>query len=592
MFLRCNSRFKDGKEHRYWNIVENKRVAGGRSVQRQVLYLGEINDSQKLAWQKTINVFEDGHVHPRQMSLFPSDHVLTGEEVNAVQVRLNEMSLLRPRQWGACWLCNELWDQIDLDAFWSGRLPPSREGTRWLNVFKTLTAYRMIEPGSEWRLHRLWFENSAMGDLLGEGFDLAEKNKLYRCMDKLLEHKQELFSFLKGRWENMFDVKFDVLFYDLTSTYFESDPPKEGLRRYGYSRDKRFDCLQVVIALIVTRGGFPLAYEVMPGNTQDKSTLKDFLKKIESQYGKADRIWIMDRGIPTEDVLAEMRESDPPTNYLVGTPRGRLTELGKKFSELPWKKARESVDVKLLQQDGELYILAKSEKRFLKESGIRKRKFIKLWNRLKELRSQVITRDKLLMKIGAAKKEAGRTANLINIDIPKSESSGTAVFTFSVNKEKIKAARQREGHYLLRSNLTSEQPENLWESYMLLTEIEQSFKDIKGDLSVRPIHHQKDERIEAHIFVAFMSYCLFVTLKKKLADKAPGLTPRSIIDKLKEIQMLDVILPTVDGRHLIMSRYTQPTKDHQLILNQLRLDLPPQPPPKITSQHTIIHKVN
>lgn len=592
MFLRCNRRFKDGKEHRYWNIVENRRVAGGRSVQRQVLYLGEINDSQKLAWQKTIDVFEDGQFQPRQISLFPSDHVLSGEEVNAVKVRLNEMSLLRPRQWGACWLFNELWGQIDLDAFWSGRLLVSREGTRWLNVFKTLTAYRMIEPGSEWMLHRLWFENSAMGDLLGEGFDLVEKNKLYRCMDKLLEHKRELFSFLKRRWENMFDAKFDVLFYDLTSTYFESDPPKEGLRRYGYSRDKRFDCLQVVIALVVTRGGFPLAYEVMPGNTQDRSTLKNFLKKIESQYGKADRIWIMDRGIPTEDVLAEMRKSDPPVYYLVGTSRGRLTKLGKKFSELSWKKARESVEVKLLRHNDEIYILAKSEKRFLKESGIRKRKFVKLWNRLKELQNQDITRDELLMKIGAAKKEAGRVSGLIDINVPESDGSGKVAFTFSVNKEKIKDVRQREGRYLLRSNLTSERPENLWESYVLLTEIEQAFKDLKGDLSVRPIHHQKDERIEAHIFIAFMSYCLFVTLKKKLANKAPGLTPRSVIDKLKEIQMLDVILPTTDDRHLIMSRYTQPTKDHQLILDQLKLNLPPQPPPKITSQYTIIHKMN
>lgn len=592
MFLRCNHRYKDGKEHRYWNIVENRRVAGGRSVQRQVLYLGEINDSQKLAWQKTIEVFEDGYPHPRQISLFPSDHVLTGEEVNAVQVKLNEMSLFRPRQWGACWIFNELWSQIDLDAFWVERLLPSREGTRWLNVFKTLTAYRMIEPGSEWRLHRLWFENSAMGDLLGEEFDLVEKNKLYRCMDKLLEHKEALFSFLRKRWEDMFDAEFNVLFYDLTSTYFESDPPKGEMRRHGYSRDKRFDCLQVVIALIVTKGGFPLAYEVMPGNTQDKSTLRDFLGKIEAQYGKANRIWIMDRGIPTEDVLAEMRRSDPPVYYLVGTPRGRLTRFGKKFSELPWKRARESVEVKLLQEDDELYILTKSEKRFLKESGIRKRKFVKLWTRLKELQTQNITRDQLLMKIGAAKKEAGRTASLVDIDIPAAGNFGTAAFTFSVNKEKIRAARQREGHYLLRSNLTSSPPENLWESYMLLTEIEQAFKDLKGDLSIRPIHHQKDERIESHIFVAFMSYCLFVTLKKRLTDRAPGLTPRSVIDKLKEIQMLDVVLPTTDGRRLIMSRYTQPTKDHQIILNQMKIDLPPQPPPKITSQGAIIHKMN
>jgi len=239
-------------------------------------------------------------------------------------VRLEGMELHRPRQWGACWLACHLYEQLELDQFWADRLVDSREGTCWRHVLQTLVCYRLIDPGSEWRLHRLWFENSAMGDLLGEDYSLVEKNALYRCLDKVLEHKRALFGHLRERWQDLFQAKFDVLLYDLTSTYFESDPPKspKDKRRYGYSRDKRSDCVQVVIALIVTPEGFPLAYEVLAGNTSDKTTLREFLQNIERQYGKAERIWVMDRGIPTEEVLTEMRQSDPAVYYLVGTLKG------------------------------------------------------------------------------------------------------------------------------------------------------------------------------------------------------------------------------------------------------------------------------
>jgi len=281
--------------------------------------------------------------------LFAQDRQAPDLEHEVVHVKLNELQLKRPRQWGACWLACELWDQLSLDEFWSSRLKTNRQGTRWLNVFKTLVSYRLIDPGSEWRLHRQWYEQSAIGDLLGEDFAIAQKDKLYRCLDMLLPHKRDFFSFLKQRWQSLFDVGFDILLYDLTSTYFESDPPQEeGLRRFGYSRDKRSDCVQVVIALIVTPEGFPLAYEVMPGNTSDKTTLADFLDNIEQQYGKTDRIWIMDRGIPTEQTLEKMRHSDPPVSYLVGTPRGRLTKLEQAFLTKPWQQDRDHTPYPLL----------------------------------------------------------------------------------------------------------------------------------------------------------------------------------------------------------------------------------------------------
>ncbi|MGH7209870.1 MAG: IS1634 family transposase, partial [Acetobacteraceae bacterium] len=372
-----------------------------------VLYLGEINDSQRAAWCQTVEAFDEGGQRARQIALFPEDRAAPALACEVVHVRLNGLRLRRPRQWGACWLACHLWDQLRLDEFWSARLPASRQGTRWLNVLKTLVCYRLIDPGSEWRLHRQWYEQSAMGDLLGEDFALVGKDILYRCLDKLVAHKSELFSFLRERWKTLFQAAFDVLLYDLTSTYFECDPPAGGKRRFGYSRDKRSDCVQVVIALIVTPDGLPLAYEVMPGNTADKATLHEFLQRIEAQYGKVGRTWVMDRGIPTEDVLAEMRASETPVYYLVGTPRGRLSRLEQQFVPQPWTAVRDAVQVKLVEQDRELYILARSGARRDKEQAMRRRRLKKLVKRLHELRQQKLTRDQLLIKLGAAKKEAG-----------------------------------------------------------------------------------------------------------------------------------------------------------------------------------------
>lgn len=373
------------------------------------------------------------------------------------------------------------------------------------------------------------------------------------------------------------------MLYDLTSTYFESDPvDQDGLRRYGYSRDRRPDCLQVVIALIVTPEGFPLAYEVMPGNTSDKTTLKDFLQKIEVQYGKSDRVWVMDRGIPTEETLEQMRLADPPVCYLVGTPKGRLTALEKSFVDKPWQNARESVQVKLLPQREELYILARSERRIHKERAMRRRKLKKLWQRLQVLQTQKLTRDQLLIKLGAAKKEAGRAYSLVEIRLPRDEEAFKANgFGFALRKDKLRQTRRREGRYLLRSNLTGADPAQLWQYYIQLTEIEQAFKELKSDLSIRPIYHQLDERIEAHIFIAFVAYCLQVTLKQRTRALAPGLTPRAVLEKFAALQMVDVHLPTTDGRHLVLPRYTQPEKELQLLLKKLKLELPAQPPPRI-----------
>jgi transposase len=454
-----------------------------------------------------------------------------------------------------------------------------------------LTVYRLIDPGSEWRLHRQWFQNSAMADLLAEDFGLAQKDNLYRCLDKVLEHRPALFQHLRHRWEDLFGAKFEVLLYDLTSTYFESAPPfPEGdKRQYGYSRDKRPDCVQVVIALVVTPEGFPLAYEVLAGNTADKTTLRDFLAKIEKLYGKAQRVWVMDRGIPTEEVLAEMRASDPPVYYLVGTPKGRLSRYEKELLEQPWQAVREGVQVKLLSQDGELYVLAESKDRVNKERAMRQRQLKGLVKRLKELAQMELTRDQLLLKLGAAKNQYPAAWRLVTIQVPEKEAAmRPPIFTFALRRDKLRQVRRREGRYLLRSNLSAQAPEKLWQFYIQLTQVEAAFKDLKDDLSLRPIFHSSEQRIEAHIFVAFLAYCLHVSLRACLRPLAPGLTPRSLLEKFAAIQMLDVHFPTSDGRELMFCRYTQPEQDHKMILAQLGWDLPPQSPPRITQKGQVL----
>ena len=402
-----------------------------------------------------------------------------------------------------------------------------------------------------------------------------------------MAHKQAFFSFLCARWTTLFDARFDVLLYDLTSTYFESDPPFEDKRRFGYSRDKRSDCVQVVIALIVTPDGFPLAYEVMPGNTTDKTTLADFLAKIEQQYGRSERVWIMDRGIPTEQTLAAMREGDAPVRYLVGTPKGRLTRLEQAFLAQPWQAVRQSVDGQAPRRGGgalhpgpepaaaaqgtrhapaaaeEAVAAARRATAAIQYPGSAAAQA-----RRRQERRRPQPGSWSISMCPQTDEEPGRPRRL---HLPSCAATGCA------------KVRRREGRYLLRSNMTGEDPATLWRHYMQLTEIEQAFKELKHNLAIRPIFHQLEQRIEAHIFVSFIAYCLLVTLKNLARPQAPGLTPRAIVEKFAAIQMVDLHVPTADGRHLVLARHTQPSEDHELLLRQLDLALPKQPAPKLLS---------
>jgi transposase len=582
MFLRATTRKKDGKTHRYWSVVENRRLPGGRVLQRHVLYLGEINSSQERAWRRSVEVFDEGAGGSTSLALFPDDRLDDSVVDGAVvRLRLSQLRLHRPRVWGSCWLVLQLWEQLGLERFWSERLPANRKGTRWDQVLFVLVAYRLLSPGSEWRLHRQWFERSALSDLLGVDAGIADIHKLYACHDRLLAHKTAVFDHLVQRWRDLFNVEFDVLLYDLTSTYFESNPPfaDEDKRRYGYSRDKRSDCVQVVIALVVTPEGLPLAYEVMAGDTADSTTLRGFLERIEQQYGKARRVWVMDRGIPTEETLQHMRAADPPVHYLVGTPKGRLTRLEKDLLVEPWHTAREGVQVKLLAHDGELYVFAESHDRIAKERGMRQRQLKRLWGRLHKLATMQLTRKELLMKLGAARSQYPAAWRLVDVTVDDEQ----AAFSYQLNRERLAQVRRREGRYLLRTNLTGNDPAELWRYYIQLVQVEEAFKNLKGDLAIRPIYHQHEPRIEAHIFIAFLAYCLHATLAQQLRPHAPGLTPRSVLDQFAAVQMLDVQIPTTDNRQLTLTRYTEPAPALRLLLDKLRIELPAQPPPKITA---------
>ena len=590
MFLRSTPRKKNGRIHRYFSVVENRRLPDARTVQRTVLYLGEINDQQQAAWRKTLEVFDEDEQDYRTLSLFPHDREVPADVLDSIQVKLSGLELRRPRTFGSCWLGCELWHELGLDEFWRQRLPEAREAVSWERVLQLQVVNCLLDPGSDYRLHRQWYVDTAMDELLETDFAVAAKDRLYRCLDRVLPHKQELFVWLKQKWADLFHSYFEVLLYDLTSTYFEGEMEQNPKAKRGYSRDKRPDCLQLVIALVVTTDGLPLAYEVMKGNTSDRTTLPAFLKKIEDTYGKARRVWVMDRGVPSEAILKDMRSPERQTFYLVGTPKSKINQHEKKWLDLPWQKVRDSVEVKLYEHEGELYVLAKSGGRQAKENAMRRKRLARLLRKLRVMRKSLPKRDQLLLRVGAAKKEAGRAFGFVKIQLPAAGQAVTReTFWFEVDKVKLKAAEQRDGHYLLRSNLTGEDPAVLWTRYVQLTQIESVFRSLKSELSIRPIGHQLEHRADAHVLIAFLAYSLQVTLKNRLMMHAPGLTPAAVFEKLATIQMVEVWIPMVNGRWLVMPRHTQPEPDVQALLNQIRITLPAQPPPRIKASQ-ITHK--
>ena len=580
MFLRCYKRKKNGKLHHYYSVVENRRIANGRVAQKTVLYLGEITSDQEKAWRKTLQVFDVDQNKPVYKYLFATEEESICEDIDAIPVRLSHLKLSHPRVFGDCWLGCQIWDELKLDSFWKKRIDGYKTTIAFSKVLKLLVINRLIKPGSELYVHQHWFDQTAMDVLLDCDFTVAQKNRLYECLDKILPYKDELCQYLKERWETLFDISYDVLLYDLTSTYFEGLCEQNPKARFGHSKDRRSDCRQVLIALVVTPDGFPLNYEVLAGNTSEKTTLADLLTKIESRYGKSRRVWLMDRGIPKEETLSLMRNTG--VNYLVGTPRKLLDSFEQSLLQTQWQRARGDVYVKSIKDQSETYVLAKSKARLQKERAIRHRKLRTYLRGLDKLQKNYRDRDRFLKRLGVLLHEAGSCSKCVDIQLPpEGKKVSPKNFKYRFNRQAYRQMIHRDGKYFLRTNQTGKHPVELWEQYMLQTRVEQSFKELKSDLSIRPIHHHLESRVDAHIFIAFMSYCLQTTLRQKLKHSAPGLTSQSALEIFSKIQLLDVYIPTQDNRTLHLQRYTEPEQDHKILLEKLNLTLPAQAPPKI-----------
>ena len=578
--MKTHKRKKNGKYHEYYSIAEKRKISRGRYVEKIVLYLGEISDSQKKSWQKSIKILNEDN-KPNYKSLFAIDNETQAcYDVDTIPVKLSKMKLSKPRTFGDCWLGCEIWNQLDLDKFWSERIDTARSPFKYSKVLKLLTINRLIKPSSEFYIHHHWFDQTAMATLLDCDYEVASKDRLYRCLDRIVPYKDELCKYLTEQWQMMFNLEYDVLLYDLTSTYFEGLCKRNPKAKFGRSKDKRSDCRQVLIALVVTPDGFPINYEVLAGNTGEKSTLLGLMTKIEKMYGKARRVWLMDRGIPTEQSLRVLRESG--IDYLVGTPRRLLDEFQRELLVQDWQQVNESVCVKYLEKEGECYVLALSKSRMMKERAIRKRKLRDYLNGLAKLQKNYRDRDRFMKRLGVLHHEAGSCRHCVDLKLPaEGKRVSKKNFKFTFNHQKYRGMIYRDGMYFLRTNQTGKKAVELWQQYMLQCNVEQAFKDMKSDIGVRPVYHHKEERVDAHIFVAFLSYCLMTTLRNKLRQSASGLTAQSVLETLCRIQMLDVTFETRDNRILLMQRYTEPELEHKLILSHLKMELPLQKPPKI-----------
>ena len=589
MFLRAHRREKDGKDHRYWSLVETARTADGPR-QRTLCYLGELNDSAQARWLKTMEVFnEQGET--QQLKLFPSHVEPPPDDPQVARGLLNQVRLERTRQFGSCWLGLELWKRLGLERFFEDAVDEHEADVPWSRVAAVLAINRLCAPGSELAIEERWYPSTALDDLLGIEEGKINDTRLYRCLDRILPHKTKLEQHLKQRYGELFGAEFDVLLYDLTSTYVEGAAEKNPMMRHGYSRDHRPDCEQMVIALIVNSEGFPFSYETFDGNRADVSTMETILRMVERKYGKARRIWVMDRGIVSEENLAAIRKRGG--QYLVGTPRSQMKQFAEELLKDDWIRVRPEVEVKkvAIPQGAETFILCRTSGRKEKEKAIRNRFSMRMEDALKRLAQTIETgrltdRNKMERRVGRIQASHPQVNDLYEVAL---RDTPEGVRLHGGIKEERKVWRElREGAYLLRTNLQAGTADELWSRYMQLTEAEASFRALKSELSIRPLFHQLESRVKAHVMVAFLGYALWVTLKHML-KRRPAIVPRpsvSGIDNaqplsamkaltlLSTLQSADIVLPTTDGRQIRLRRITEPTAEQKSLLQQLSISLP------------------
>ena len=589
MFLRPNRRSKDGKEHTYWSLVETVRTPDGPR-QKTLCYLGELNSSAQARWLKTVEVFnEQGQTE--QLKLFPSDIEPPADDPAVARVLLNKVRLERTRQFGSCWLGLELWKRLGLDRFFEQALDEHEADVPWSRVAAVLAINRLCEPGSELAIEERWYPSTALDDLLGIEEGKINDTRLYRCLDRMLPHKAKLERHLKQRYGELFGADFDVLLYDLTSTYVEGAAEKNPMMRRGYSRDHRPDCEQMVIALIVNSEGFPFSYETFDGNRADVSTMETVLRMVERKYGKARRIWVFDRGIVSEENLQAIRRRGG--QYLVGTPRSQMKQFEEELLKDDWTQVRPEVEVKkvAIPQGEETYILCRTAGRKEKEKAIRTRFSTRMEDALQRLARTIETgrlkdRNKMERRLGGIQARHPQVNDLY--DVALRETAQGIRLQWEIRQERKLWRGLREGAYMLRTNIETGTAEELWSRYMQLTEAEASFRALKSELSIRPLFHQKEPRVKAHVMVAFLGYALWVTLKHLLKRRAPivpqpsasgvgnaqPLSAMKALALLDTLQSADIVLPTTDGREIRLRRITEPTVDQKSLLRQLGLALP------------------
>src|SRR5216683_1128651 len=589
MFLRPNRRSKDGKAHTYWSLVETVRTPDGPR-QRTLCYLGEVNSSAQARWLKTIEVFnEQGEA--QQLKLFPAHVEPPADDPQVARVLLNKVRLERTRQFGACWLGLELWKRLELDRFFEEAVDKQEVDVPWSRIAAVLAINRLCAPGSELAIEERWYPSTALDDLLGIEEGKINDTRLYRCLDRILPHKTKLEQHLKQRYGELFGAEFDVLLYDLTSTYVEGAAEKNPVIRRGYSRDHRSDCEQMVIALIVNSEGFPFSYETFDGNRADVSTMETILRMVERKYGKARRIWVMDRGIVSEENLQAIRKRC--WQYLVGTPRSQMKQFEAELLQEDWTKVRPDVEVKrvAIPQGNETYILCRTTGRKEKERAIRKRFSTRMEEALRRLQTTIAEgrlkdRNKMERRLGKIQARHSQVNDLFEITL-RDTPAGVRL-AWEMKAERKVWRDLREGAYLLRTNLQADSAEEMWSKYMQLTEAEASFRALKSELSIRPLFHQKEPRVKAHVLVAFLGYALWVTLKHLMkrrpaivpqpaasgVDSAQPFSPRKALALLSTLQSADIVLPTTDGREIRLRRITEPTAEQKSLLHQLSLSLP------------------
>ncbi|HXC96732.1 MAG TPA: IS1634 family transposase [Edaphobacter sp.] len=589
MFLRPNYRPKDGKDHTYWSLVETVRTVDGPR-QRTLCYLGELNGSAQARWLKSVEVFnEQGEAE--QLKLFPSHIEVGDEDPQVARVLVNQVRLERTRQFGGCFLGWELWKQLGLDDFFEPAMDEEAAEVPWSRVAALLAINRLCAPGSELAIEERWYPSTALDDLLEIEEGKINDTRLYRCLDRMLPHKTKLEQHLKQRYGELFGAEFDVLLYDMTSTYVEGAAEKNPMMSRGYSRDHRPDCEQMAIALIVNREGFPFSYETFDGNRADVSTMETILRMVERKYGKARRIWVMDRGIVSEENLAAIRKRGG--QYLVGTPRRQMKKFEAELLQGDWTQVRPDVEVKqiAIPQGEETYILCRTAGRKEKEKAIRNRFSAHMQAALQTLeksiaRGRLKDRNKMERRLGRIQARHPQVNDLFEVtlrDTPAGLRLG-----WEMKKDREAWRDLREGAYMLRTNLQADSAEQMWSMYMQLTEAEASFRALKSELSIRPLFHQKEPRIKAHVMVAFLGYALWVTLKHLLqrrsavvpqpsasgGNNAQPLSPMKALALLSTLQSADIVLPTTDGREIRLRRITEPTAEQKSLLHQLGLSLP------------------